>query len=65
MILTRVTSHHDSAPIYINLDQIVSVHLHSGVDYHVEMSDGSSMHIELTDSVIDGLINDADTAYTP
>ena len=65
MTLTKVISHHESTPIYINLDQVVSVYTHTGTDYHVEMSDGSSMHVELTDSAISGLISAADTAYAP
>lgn len=64
MILTKVISHHDDTPTYINLDHIVSIYLHAGEDYHVEMSDGSSIHARLDDSVITGLISDADAAYT-
>jgi len=63
MILTKVISHHEDTPIYINLDQVVSVHIHQSEDIHVEMSDGSSMHVKPNDPVIVGLITDADTAY--
>ena len=65
MILTKVVSHHENAATYINLDQIVSIYVHDGVDYHVEMVDGSSMHVKLDDSVISGLISAADGAYVP
>ena len=64
MILTKVISHHEDTATYINLDQVVSVYLHSGEDYHVEMSDGSSMHIKLNDPAIVGLIDAANAAYT-
>ena len=63
MILTKVVSHHDSTPLYINLDQIVSVFIHPDNDYHIEMSDGSSMHVVLTDKIVLGLITAADSAY--
>ena len=63
MILTKVVSHHDSTPLYINLDHVVSVNLHEGEDYHVEMSDGSSMHVVLTDKIILDLIAAADSIY--
>lgn len=65
MILTKVISHHQDTAVYINLDQVVSVYIHDGVDYHVEMVDGSSMHIKLDDVTISTLISDANTAYTP
>lgn len=64
MIMTKVISHHDRTPTYINLDQIVSIYIHENEDYHVEMTDGSSMHIELTDPVITKLLADADIAYS-
>ena len=64
MVLTKLKSHHGSAGIYINLDQVVSINVHENEDYHVEMSDGSSMHVELTDQTIIDLISAADTIYS-
>jgi len=63
LILTKLVSHHDDATVYINLEQVVSVYVHAGNDYHVEMVDGQSMHIKLDDVTISGLISAADIAY--
>jgi len=65
MTLTKLVNHHGDGIVYINLEQIVSIYVHAGVDYHVEMVDGSSFHIKLDDVTISTLISNADTAYTP
>ena len=56
MTLTKLISEHGDVAVYVNLDHIVSVFIHPDNDYHVEMVDGSSMHISLSDPIITALI---------
>ena len=60
MILTKLASHHNDDFVYINLEHVVSIYTHPDTDYHIEMTDGSSFHVKLTDSVITDLITAAD-----